>query len=78
MTLRTPESMDQPIIDIDDAWGRKMKRDISGLGEGVPTGWEMVPLSNGFKHPPIEGAGIHMFVFVNRIFQNSKCQYHCL
>ena len=31
--------------------------------QGVPNGWERVPLSNplGFKHHPLEGAGMNDF-----------------
>ena len=34
--------------------------------QGVPNGWERVPLSNplGFKHHPLEGAGVYIYTYI--------------
>ena len=44
--------------------GRNCKQKQTWTLEGVPNGWERVPLSNplGFKHHPLKGAGICLFI----------------
>ena len=53
LTLRTPESMDQPIIDIDDAWGHKMKRAIPGPLKGYQMDGKWCHYATGLNTHPV-------------------------